>query len=371
MSFPFKFHKPKCMIYLFLSIILRTINYKLIRKNITSDFFTSVVFTFFLKSIVNTFAIFIYLYQKYYIEKSTYKLNVDIEMNDIKYYEFIPIIICSVFSYFLSNISYYSHFYSYQMQKMELELISDLELIIFFISHVLNEKYFLNSKHYIHHYLSLSIIILFLIIILIVELFKNFQVSFISFIFIILIALESQYLFSINYVIVKILNYQYFFNISLFLFILGIFGILTLLIFDFFYVFIFHYDSKFIFKIGEINSETLVKDIILLIIYRMNIFLRDFFNLKIVEESKPSYTMISYALYHLIIFIIDREFELNISNIIYIIIFLFFCIYLEIIILKFCNLDKNTNLEISYRGEKDTIKEIIMSFDDTNSIISF
>ena len=81
--------------------------------------------------------------------------------------------------------------------------------------------------------------------------------------------------------------------------------------------------------------------------------------------------MISYALYQIIIFMIDRGFDLNISNIIYIIIFLLFCIYLEIIILKFCNLDKYTNLEISYRGEKDTIKEIIMSFDDTNSIISF
>ena len=190
MSFPLQFHKPKCMIYLFLSIILPTINYYFIYPNIKSEFFQSSVFMFFIKSILNIFAIFIYLYQKYYIEKSTYKLNVDIEMNDIKYYEFIPIIICSVFSYFLSNISYYSHFYSYQMKKMNLELISDLELIILFISHVLNEKYFLNSKHYIHHYLSLNIIILFLIIILIVELFKNFQVSFISFIFIILIALE-------------------------------------------------------------------------------------------------------------------------------------------------------------------------------------
>ena len=327
MSFPLQFHKPKCMIYLLLSIILRTINYKLIRKNITSDFFTSNVFTFFLKSIVNTFAIFIYLYQKYYIEKSTYESNIVIAMNDIQYYEFIPIIICSVFSYFISDISYYSHVYSYQMKKMELELIGHLELIILFISHILNEKYFLNSKHYIHHYLSLSIITLFLIIIIIVESYKNIQVNFISFIFIILIALESMYLYSIIYVIVKILNYQYFFNISLFLFILGIFGILTLLIFDFFYVFIFHYDSTFIFKIGEINSKTLVKDIILLIIYRIIVFLKEFFDLKIVEESKPSYTIISYALYHLILNIFNREFELNISIIIYIIIFLFFFFY--------------------------------------------
>jgi hypothetical protein len=281
-------------------------------------------------------------------------------MNDIKYYEFIPIIIYSVFSYFLSDISYYSQVYSYQMQKMDLELIGDFELIILFISHILNEKYFLNSKQYIHHYLSLSIIILFLIIIIIVESYKNIQVNFISFIFIILIALESQYLLSIIYIIVKILNYQYFINISLFLFILGIFGILTLLIFDFFYVFIFHYDSKFIFKIGEINSETLVKDIILLIIYRMNIFLRDFFNLKIVEESKPSYTMISYALYN-IIKIIITDFKLSTSNILYILLIFFFCIYLEIITLNFCGLDKYTYFQISQRGKINSIEELVMT----------
>ena len=343
MSFPLQFDKPKCMIYLLLCIILPLINTKLIRKFINSDFFKSSVFQLFLKSIFNTFAIFIYLFQKYYIEKSVYQSNENIVTN-IKYYKYIPIILCSVFSYLLSDISYYDRFYSYQMKKMNLELISNFELIILFISHVLNEKYFLNSKHYTHHYISLSIVIFFLIIIIILEYFEAIKINFISFIFITLIALESQYLYSIIYVIAKILNYQYFINISLFLFILGIFGILTLLIFDFFYVFIFHYDSKFIFKIGEINSETLVKDIILLIIYRINVFLNEFLNFKIVEESKPSYTMISYALYHLIKIIIDSK--LNIPNILYIIIFFFFCIYLEIITLNFCDLDKDTYLEI-------------------------
>ena len=81
--------------------------------------------------------------------------------------------------------------------------------------------------------------------------------------------------------------------------------------------------------------------------------------------------MISYALYHLIMNIIETKLELNFSNIIYIIIFLFFCIYLEIITLKFCNLDKYTNLGISKRGEKEIIKELIMSSDENNSTISF
>ena len=124
-------------------------------------------------------------------------------MNDIQYYKFIPIIICIVFSYFLSNISYYSHVYSYQMQKMNLELIGNLELIILIISSCFKWKIFFEFK-ILYHYLSLNIIILFLIIIIIEESYKNFQVNFISFIFIILIALESQYLYSIIYVIVNI-----------------------------------------------------------------------------------------------------------------------------------------------------------------------
>ena len=257
-------------------------------------------------------------------------------------------------------------FYSYQMKKMNLELIANFELIILFISHVLNEKYFLNSKQYIHHYISIGLIILFLTI-TIVESFNTININFISFIFVILLSLESMYLYSVIYVIVKILNYQYFMNISLLLFILGIFGILILLIFDFFYVFIFNYDSKFIFKIGKINSETLIKDIIFLIIYRINSFFNQFFNFKIIEESNPSYTLISYGLYNIIQVIINKELELNIKNILYILSLFLFCIYLEIITFNFCKLDKNTQYEISKRAENSTNELIITSEESLNS----
>ena len=240
MSFPLQFHKPKCMIYLILYIIMRILNTLLIKPKIKSQFIKSSVFQLFLKSIFNTFAIFIYFYQKYYIEKSIYQSNENIVTN-IKYYKYIPIILCSVFSYLLSDISFYNMIYTYQMKKINIELIDDFGMIILFISHVLNEKYFLNSKHYIHHYLSLSLVIIFLIIILILESYKAMNVNFISFIYIILLTLESMYLNSSIYVIVKILNYQYFINISIFLFILGISELLILLIFDFFYVFIFHF----------------------------------------------------------------------------------------------------------------------------------
>ena len=193
-------------------------------------------------------------------------------------------------------------------------------------------------------------------------------VNFISFIYIILLSLESMYLYSTIYVIVKILNYQYFINISVLLFIMGISELLILLIFDFFYVFIFHFDSKFIFKIGKINSETLIQDIILLIIFRIISLFREFFTFKIIEESKPSYTMISYALYNIITIIINN-FEINIPNILYILIFFLFCIYLEIISLNFCGLNKYTNIEIAKRGEKITNDEIYMS-SDTSSVSS-
>ena len=369
MSFPLKFHKPKCMIYLILYIIMRIINTLLIKPNIKYQFFKSSVFQLFLKSIFNTFAIFIYFYQKYYIEKLTYQSNKSIDIIDIQYYKFIPIIICGVLSYLLSDISFYNMIYTYQMKKINIELIDDFGMIILFISHVLNEKYFLNSKHYIHHYLSLSLVIIFLIIILILESYKALNVNFISFIYIILLTLESMYLYSSIYVIVKILNYQYFINISVFLFILGISELLILLIFDVFYVFIFHFDSKFIFKIGKINSETLIQDIILLIIFRIISLFREFFTFKIIEESKPSYTMIPYALYNITTIIINREFKLSIPNILYILIFFLFCIYLEIISLNFCNLDQYTNIEIAKRGEKITNDEIYMS-SDTSSVSS-
>ena len=68
-------------------------------------------------------------------------------------------------------------------------------------------------------------------------------------------------------------------------------------------------------------------------------------------------------------YIILREFKLSIPNILYILIFFLFCIYLEIISLNFCNLNKYTNIEISIRGEKSTNDEINMS-SDTSSIFS-
>jgi hypothetical protein len=252
------------------------------------------------------------------------------------------------------------------MKKIDIELIANFELIILFISHVLNEKYFLNSKQYIHHYISIGLIILFLTI-TIVESFNTININFISFIFVILISLESMYLYSVIYIIAKILNYQYFMNISILLFILGIFGILILLIFDFFYVFIFNYDSKFILKIGKINSETLIRDIILLIIYRINSFFNQFFNFKIIEESKPSYTMIAYGSFNIIQLIINKELKLKFKNILYIISLFLFCIYLEIITLNFCNLDKNTHYEISNRAEKTTNEELINFINENNN----
>jgi hypothetical protein len=156
-------------------------------------------------------------------------------------------------------------------------------------------------------------------------------------------------------------------NISLLLFILGIFGILILLIFDFFYVFILNYDSKFIFKIGKINSETLIKDIIFLIIYRINSFFNQFFYFKIIEESNPSYTLISYGLYNIMQVIIYRKLELKFKNILYILSLFLFCIYLEIITLNFCNLDKNTHYEISNRAEKTTNEELINFINENNN----
>ena len=360
MYFPIKFHKPKCMIYIILCIFLPLINWQLIKPNIKSEFFISSVFQLFLKYFFNTFAIFIYLYQ------TQYQSNEDNEIINIKCYIIIPIIICYIFSYILVDISYYNIFYSYQMKKIDIELIANFELIILFISHVLNEKYFLNSKQYIHHYISIGLIILFLTI-TIVESFNTININFISFIFVILISLESMYLSSLIYIIVKLLNYQYFMNISLLLFILGIFGILILLIFDFFYVFIFNYDSKFILKIGKINSETLIRDIILLIIYRINSFFNQFFNFKIIEESKPSYTMIAYGSFNIIQLIINKELKLKFKNILYILSLFLFCIYLEIITLNFCNLDKNTHYEISNRAEKTTNEELINFINENNN----
>ena len=77
--------------------------------------------------------------------------------------------------------------------------------------------------------------------------------------------------------------------------------------------------------------------------------------------------MISYGLYNIMQVIIYRKLELKFKNILYILSLFLFCIYLEIITLNFCNLDKNTHYEISNRAEKTTNEELINFINENNN----
>ena len=68
--------------------------------------------------------------------------------------------------------------------------------------------------------------------------------------------------------------------------------------------------------------------------------------------------MIAYGTFNIIQHIINKELKLKFKNILYIISLFLFCIYLEIITLNFCGLDKNTNFEISKRARKNVNKEL-------------
>ena len=189
--------------------------------------------------------------------------------------------------------------------------------------------------------------------------------KFVSLIYVFLIFCESQILQSFCFTLVKILNFKFFFNIYLIMFMEGFLGMFFLIIFDFFYVYIFKKDTTFIFKLGIPKYQhSLLLQIIALMIYCICIFGLNCSYLKITEEISPMYTMVgkglsefSIEISHYIQKMINKE-EINISQLIEDSFFHFFfilgnCIFCEIITFHCFNLDKNTVKEIRNRGDED------------------
>ena len=110
-------------------------------------------------------------------------------------------------------------------------------MILIFISCYINEKFFLNIKNYIHHYIGITLNIIPLVGFVFIIIFEN-SGSFLSLLLFLIIIIEKNYLFTSWLTTIKRLNYEYFLNMNLILFIQGLFGILIVLICHFLNLFI-------------------------------------------------------------------------------------------------------------------------------------
>ena len=148
------------------------------------------------------------------------------------------------------------------------------------------------------------------------------------------------------------------------LFIMGIIGIIYTFIFDFIHSNILKYNINFYNKIYNLIDNK-KEFIFIIIIYMIFICILNILNLKVIEETKPSYLAITSGFTNLFIQIshlIQNKFFgkhykniLNMINIIFALsFFLSFCIFSEIISLNFCELDKYINEKISERSYEDT-----------------
>ena len=365
------FNLPKCFIYLILTAIIRTTT-DYIRGYGERYFSKNVIFRIFLMFLGQFIAIFFYLVQKLILNKQ-FKGNSDIffsvddqEKNNKRKYSIFILFFVSLLFY-LGEFHWDPFLYNYEMKKVNQLLIKNLNDLILFSSYIFAEKNLLEMNTHRHHYLAIGLNILSFIIICFYYFFYTnwsyFRIS--SFICVILISFESQFIQSISYTLPKKLNHDYFINMNYILIIEGIIGIFYCFIFDFIYSNIFKSDINFYTRIYNLidNKNEFV---ILVISYIIFICILNILMFKVIEETKPSYLAIASGLSNLFIqishynqnkfFKQKLQNELNIITIIFtFFLFLSFCIFSEFISLHFWRLDKYTNEEISNRGKKDTL----------------
>ena len=373
------FHKPKCFIYLIIIAITRTIT-DLIR-NYGEKYFKFPIFRLFLLFCGQAIAIIFYLIQILSLEKQFNGHNYDILLDEQKIinhkrhssrYIFFFITLLS----FLSELQWKDFIFNYEMLKVRIEFIKNLETLVLFFSYITAEKYLLEMNTYRHHYLAIGLNIFSFIIIIIYFLFNTYWTTFkvFPFICVIIFIIESQFFRSICYTIIKKLNHEYFINMNYILFIMGIIGIIYTFIFDFIHSNILKYDINFYNRIYNLIDNK-KEFIFIIIIYMIFICILNILNLKVIEETKPSYLAITNGFTNLFVQIshlIQNEFFgkhykhiLNMINIIFALsFFLSFCIFSEIISLNFCELDKYINEKISERSNRDTLNVLSNEFSE-------
>ena len=373
------FHKPKCFIYLIIIAITRTIT-DLIR-NYGEKYFKFPIFRLFLLFCGEAIAIIFYLIQILSLEKQFNGHNYNILLDEQKIinhkcHSFIYIFFFITLLSLLSELQWRDFIFNYEMLKVRIEFIRNLETLVLFFSYIIAEKYLLEMNTYRHHYLAIGLNIFSFIIIIIYFFIKTYWTNYKVFplICVIIFIIESQFFRSICYTIIKKLNHEYFINMNYILFIMGIIGIIYTFIFDFIHSNILKYDINFYNRIDNLIDNK-KEFIFIIIIYKIFICILNILNLKVIEETKPSYLAITNGFTNLFVQIshlIQNKFFgkhykhiLNMINIIFALsFFLSFCIFSEIISLNFCELDKYINEKISERSYEDTKKVLSNEFSE-------
>ena len=356
-------NKPKCYIYLIEILIIRCLNHYIKKSNIEL-LKTKMILRIFLLYISYSLGIIPYFIQNkisnneinfknYFFEKELMYV-----VSNHKLWFFFIFFLCYLTTT-LSEFKYKHFFYNDIMKSFNKQTIENCEFIFLFFSCFLNEKYILNIKFYFHHFISLFFVGFMLLLNILFSLFTlklDTNERLYSFICIIIISFQTQYLQSATLTISKKLNYEYFINMNLLLSIIGLFGIT-------FGIIIY-------FSLNNSMSLTITKfsDILVLILYCIINSILYILEYKVLEETRPSYILMAKSGENLIlnlfklflskkIFNEEEKTNLEITLISFFELISFF-IFSETLVLKFWNLDKYTRKAIIQRGEETLINDL-------------
>ena len=276
----------------------------------------------------------------------------------------------------LGNIKYEYIIYSQKMKNILKARIQFLLEFIFFNNLIcVVELNFLKIKIHRHHILGMGINSIFLFSSFI---YYSFQIKeefslfiVVSFILIIIISFQTQFLKIIYYIIPKKLNFEYFINMNLISFIKGIIQIIFCLLLEYFFndKFKYQFSNKpyKIFNLLEILAQIHISlQILFILFYCIICCFQITYTLKIIEESRPSYNLIPIFFSLFLFRILESFYYIPFNIAIVMIISLTFqiigtLIFCESIIVSYCNFDRNTIYIISKRSENETI-QIITSY---------
>jgi hypothetical protein len=356
-------NKPKCYIYLIEILIIRCLNHYIKKSNIEL-LKTKMILRIFLLYVSYSLGIIPYFIQNkisnneinfknYFFEKELMYV-----VSNHKLWFFFIFFLCYLTTT-LSEFKYKHFFYNDIMKSFNKQTIENCEFIFLFFSCFLNEKYILNIKFYFHHFISLFFVGFMLLLNILFSLFTlklDTNERLYSFICIIIISFQTQYLQSATLTISKKLNYEYFINMNLLLSIIGLFGIT-------FGIIIY-------FSLNNSMSLTITKfsDILVLILYCIINSILYILEYKVLEETRPSYILMAKSGENLIlnlfklflskkIFNEEEKTNLEITLISFFELISFF-IFSETLVLNFWNLDKYTRKAIIQRGEETLINDL-------------
>jgi len=264
----------------------------------------------------------------YIIQKILSKKENEFNEKNQTFKEVIILIICNLIFCMI-------YFY---LLKETINLIKVENYMIMFFFLILIEKKCFKNYFYFHQRLSFIIITI---------LFLYFLINNIIQLKLKLFYLVLQiYSISFRNQLIKLLNMKYFINIYLLGSFNGIFKLIQ---------FFIQYKSDF----PQLNLKNIFLIILLFIIIMVNVYLE----YKIIYESGPIYRiMVDFISIYISQIIFNEKFDLILIGLLLIICCL---IYLEIIQLNFCNLNKNIKINIEKRMNEGIKKEITYSLNDT------